>query len=285
MRTLPVDGRSVAYTCTALGTVEDPAFRVTVEAPSHREAVERAVRSTFVAPPPEYRQLLWADPVVARLEALFPGLRPVRQFDLLAALVRCISSQQVNLRWAVVTRRRLAERFGREHRVGEHLVHSLSPERLAGATVAEIRDLQFTNRKAEYLIAAAEEIASGRLEVGDLAALPDEEVIRRLTSLRGIGLWTAEWILARTLGRPRVVAGDLGVRKAVGLAYLSSPLPSEGEVRAATAHWGPSAGVAQALLLHGLAHGAPERLTREPPLPGHPAPFSPCAAARRHLPA
>ncbi|MHB1160446.1 MAG: hypothetical protein ACYC3V_08975 [Chloroflexota bacterium] len=72
----------------------------------------------------------------------------------------------------------------------------------------------------------------------------------------GIGVWTAEWILARTLGRPRVVAGDLGVRKAVGLAYMGSPLPGEGEVRVATADWGSSAGVAQQLLLHGLVRGA-----------------------------
>jgi DNA-3-methyladenine glycosylase II len=73
--------------------------------------------------------------------------------------------------------------------------------------------------------------------------------------IRGIGRWSAEWVLARTLGRPRVVAGDLGVRKAVGLAYLGTTAPSEAEVRAATAHWGESAGVAQALLLHALAEG------------------------------
>jgi 3-methyladenine DNA glycosylase/8-oxoguanine DNA glycosylase len=58
------------------------------------------------------------------------------------------------------------------------------------------------------------------------------------------------------MGRPVVVAGDLGVRKAVGLAYLGTPMPSESQVRAATAHWGESAGVAQALLLHALGEGA-----------------------------
>jgi 3-methyladenine DNA glycosylase/8-oxoguanine DNA glycosylase len=49
------------------------------------------------------------------------------------------------------------------------------------------------------------------------------------------------------------VAGDLGVRKAVGAAYLDGRMPSEAEVRAVTAHWGPAAGVAQQLLLHWLA--------------------------------
>jgi len=80
---------------------------------------------------------------------------------------------------------------------------------------------------------------------------PDEEIIKRLTSLRGIGRWTAEWILARTFGRPCVVAGDLAIRKAVGRAYLGQAYPLESEVRRATAHWGAAAGIAQVLLLKG----------------------------------
>jgi len=99
-------------------------------------------------------------------------------------------------------------------------------------------------------------VARPDLRLDRLSQLEDEDVIQRLCTIRGIGRWSAEWVLARTLGRPRVVAGDLGVRKAVGLAYLSRPLPSESEVRSATAHWGRSAGVAQALLLHALAEGA-----------------------------
>ena len=173
----------------------------------------------------------------------------------MTALVRCISAQQVNLRWAATTRRRLAEAFGDKHQIGGHFVYTLNAERLAGARIGEIRALQFTTRKAEYLIAAARAVAGGSLSLAALAALPDEEVITCLTALRGIGLWTAEWILARTLGRARVVAGDLGVRKAVGLAYGMPALPSEPEVRRATAHWGASAGAAQALLLHALSQG------------------------------
>lgn len=132
------------------------------------------------------------------------------------------------------------------------MAYSLNAERLAAASVEEIRVLQFTTRKAEYIISVAEAIASGRLAITELETLPDEEVIARLGTLRGIGRWTAEWILARTLGRPTVVAGDLGVRKAVGLAYLGTSLPPEQAVREATVHWGSSAGVAQTLLLHGL---------------------------------
>jgi DNA-3-methyladenine glycosylase II len=109
------------------------------------------------------------------------------------------------------------------------------------------------------VIAFAGAVASGRLDLEELASSEDEAVVERLVAFPGIGRWTAEWLLARTLGRPRVVAGDLGVRKAVGAAYLDGRMPSEAEVRAVTAHWGAAAGVAQQLLLHWLSTEAPGR--------------------------
>src|SRR5207249_6715844 len=117
------------------------------------------------------------------------------------------------------------------------------------------RALQFTTRKAEYIVALATAVARGRLDLAALRDRPDAEVIACLTACRGLGRWTAEWFLARALGRPRVVAGDLGVRKAVGAAYGHGNTPSEAEVRELTAHWGAAAGVAQQLLLHGLSQG------------------------------
>jgi 3-methyladenine DNA glycosylase/8-oxoguanine DNA glycosylase len=166
--------------------------------------------------------------------------------------VRAISAQQVNLTWASTTRRRLAEAFGIEHAVGGGSVRSLDIERLAAADPLELRALQFTNAKARSIVELAQAALDGQLERDVLDALPDEEVIARLVTLRGIGEWSAEWTLARGLGRPRVVAGDLGVRKAVGKAYLDGRMPSAAEVRERTAHWGRAATAAQALLLEDL---------------------------------
>ncbi|MGH2448500.1 MAG: DNA-3-methyladenine glycosylase family protein, partial [Chloroflexota bacterium] len=112
---------------------------------------------------------------------------------------------------------------------------------------------QFTTRKAEYLIAVARAVIDGSVSLPALQAGTDDEVVARLTAIRGVGIWTAEWILSRLLGRPRVVAGDLGVRKAVGKTYLGGRLPDEEEVRAVTAHWGDGAEKAQALVLASLA--------------------------------
>jgi DNA-3-methyladenine glycosylase II len=254
-RTLRIGDSVIPYAATNTGSLEAPALLV--RTPSQdAEAVETAIRATFIPPPSSYPALLLADSVIAALDARFPGLRTVRQFDLFAALIRCVSAQQVNLRWATTTRRRLAEAFGERHMLDGHAVYSLNLMRVARADVAALRALQFTTRKAEYIIAIAEAIASGALDLAILAALPDDEVIARLTAIRGVGRWSGEWILARTLGRPAVVAGDLGMRKAVGRYYLDlppkAPLPSEEETRRAVAHWGESANLAQTLLLAGI---------------------------------
>jgi DNA-3-methyladenine glycosylase II len=255
-RTLRVTSKITPYAATNVGSVEAPALLVQMPSSQDTEAVETAIRATFLPPPASYPALLLADPVIAALDARFPGLRTVRQFDLFAALIRCVSAQQVNLRWATTTRRRLAEACGDRHTLESHAIYSLSPARVARANVADLRALQFTTRKAEYIIAIAEAIASRTLDLPTLAALSDDEVIARLTAIRGVGRWTAEWILARTLGRPAVVAGDLGVRKAIGRYYLDlppkAPLPSEEETRRAVAHWGESANLAQTLLLAGI---------------------------------
>ncbi|MGH7932107.1 MAG: DNA-3-methyladenine glycosylase family protein [Candidatus Binataceae bacterium] len=254
VRTIAVEnGRQVAFACEFSGTLERPIVRVTVEDSRYAGEIERSVRGAFVCAPQGFSGLARGDAVVAALDQRYRGLRPVLQSNLLSALIRCISAQQVNLRWAATCRRRLTETFGRRHHVDQSVVYSLDPARLAELTIADIRALQFTNRKAEYIINVAKATVDGQLSIERLSALADDDVVAALVPIRGIGRWTAEWVLARTLGRPRVVGGDLGVRKAVGLAYFGGRMPSEAEVRAATMHWGASAAVVQALILHALA--------------------------------
>ncbi len=248
----------IPFLAMATGDTATPGFDVIA---GHTFAAESAhlvrttVATTFVPAPAEYARLVHEDAVLARLDARFPGLRQIRQLDLFTALIRCISAQQVNLRWAVTTRRRLAEAFGARLEVAGHVVYSLDPERIAGIDPAQIRTLQFTTSKSVSIVATAQALVSQQLTIETLADLPDEEVIARLVAIKGIGRWSAEWVLARTLGRPRVVGGDLAVRKAIGLAYLHTPAPSEAEVRSATAHWGQAAGTAQAVVLHALGEG------------------------------
>ena len=222
----------------------------------HEALVRPYVDDLFVMAPDDFRRLCDEDTVIQQLNRSLPGVRTVRQHDLLTALVRSVSAQQINLRWASTIRARLAQNYGRRHDISDGFAYSLDAHRLAAAAPSDIRELQFTVRKAESIIALAAEVESGRLSLARLASLSSPEVIACLVTFKGIGVWSAEWLLARTLGRPVVVAGDLGVRKAVGRAYLDGAMPSEEDVRRITNHWGASANVAQALVLHGLATGS-----------------------------
>src|SRR3989442_142825 len=96
LRVARLDGRPVPYLAEPLGTVAQPALRVTLDAAASRAALEREVRRVFAGTTPAFEALLETDPLLAALEARYPGVRPVLQHDPFGALVRAISAQQVN---------------------------------------------------------------------------------------------------------------------------------------------------------------------------------------------
>ncbi|HET7555096.1 MAG TPA: hypothetical protein VFJ75_05530 [Gaiellaceae bacterium] len=153
----------------------------------------------------------WAqgDPVLARLTRELAGFRPPLAPDPFETLVTSITAQQVSLFAAFAIRNRLIERFGR--RIGQ--AHAFpAARRLRRASEDELLALGFSRRKAEYVLCLAQE----PIDLDELAGLPDDEVKRRLVSLRGVGEWTAEWFLARHLARPRAwPVGDIALEKAV----------------------------------------------------------------------
>lgn len=206
--------------------------------------------------PAGWAELTAADPALGALAARHPGLRAVRALDPFVALVHSISAQQVNLRWAATTRHRLALAYGNRVSICSTFLHVLDPGRLATAEVADLRALQITTAKSQALRALAANVAAGAVDFEALAAADDDEVTRELTRWPGVGPWTAQWYLARVLGRPVVVAGDLAVRKAVGLLYGEAAAPSPARTAELTAHWGASAVHAQQLVLHALSAGA-----------------------------
>ena len=164
---------------------------------------------------------------LAPLVVRFAGFRPSLSPDPFEALVTSITAQQVSLFAAVAIRNRLVERFGEQ--VGRVWAFP-TRERLAAAAEEELAGLGFSRRKAEYVIA----LARSDVDLAGLALLPDDEVKARLTALRGLGEWTADWFLARYLARAHAwPAGDLALRKAVRALY------GDVDVRAAGARFDP----------------------------------------------
>jgi len=154
-----------------------------------------------------------AQPVLADLVPRLAGFRPPLAPDPFESLVTSISAQQVSLFAAFAVRNRLIERFGER---GELAYAFPTRERIARVREDELVALGFSRRKAEYLVG----LSRSDLDLEGLTALGDDEVRAEITSLRGLGPWTAEWFLARHLARPHAwPAGDLGLRKAAQVLY------------------------------------------------------------------
>jgi DNA-3-methyladenine glycosylase II len=181
-----------------------------------------------------------AEPVLARLAETLRGFRPPLVPDPFESLVTSITAQQISLRAAFSIRNRFIEAFGTPHGP----VHAFpTRERLAAAAPEEVAAVGLTRRKAASVVA----LARADVDLDALALLPDEEVKAALVALPGIGEWTAEWFLARHLGRPDAwPAGDLGLRKAVLHFY------GEEDTRAASARFSRFANLAAHYLLLGL---------------------------------
>ena len=257
-RAVRVDGRPHGYTLAWSGSADRPSLVVRVAgAPAGRvldAAVAEARRLCAVdLDVTGFYGAAAADPVLRPLTQRLHGFRPTltpRPFEM---LVGSICAQQVNLAWAFTTRARLVRRFGTPVRVDGVTVFAFpEPARLARVAPAELRRLQFTTRKAEYIVGLARQIADGALPLDDLGGRANEVVIDALTRVRGLGRWSAEWFLARGLGRGDVCpAGDLGVQKAFGHFYHRGRRPAERAVRRRARAWGPHQNLAVHYLLAG----------------------------------
>jgi DNA-3-methyladenine glycosylase II len=189
-------------------------------------------------------------PLVEPLYGLRPTLSPT-PFEM---LVGSITAQQINLSFAFACRARLVRRYGTPVRVGRETVWAFpEPARLAKAQPRELRALKYSTRKAEYIRDLARAIVGGTLDLEAICAEPTERVIARLTDLRGLGRWTADWFLTRCLGRGDICpAGDLAVRKAFDHYYGRGRMLSEKAIRRRASAWGQYQNLAVHYMLAGM---------------------------------
>ena len=129
-------------------------------------------------------------------------------------LVTAIIEQQISLRAARHIRARVVRRFG--ERIEDLWVFPL-PEVLAETPLEALTECGLSRRKAEYVSGVAREVAGGTFDLATLETASTDEVRSRITSLRGFGLWSADYVLVRGLGRADVApVDDLGIRSVLG---------------------------------------------------------------------
>jgi DNA-3-methyladenine glycosylase II len=193
---------------------------------SRKQALDRAVA-----------ELHAADPVLAGLIDTI-GIKRLgdrrrgRPRDHYGALVRSIVGQQLSTSAARAIYGRLIDRYGGR---------TPTPEEVLADNPDELRKAAGLSRaKVVFLRSLAEHVLDSSLELHKLGRLSDEQVIAELVAVKGLGVWSAHMFLIFHLGRPDVLAvGDLGIRRAMMLAYGLPELPAAAEMEQIAEPWRP----------------------------------------------
>ena len=129
--------------------------------------------------------------------------------DLFSAVVHHIIGQQISTKAHATIWQRMQEALG-----------SVDAEHILAAGVPQLQKLGMTFRKAEYITDFAQKVQNGKFDLEEIWQKPDEEVIRELSSLKGIGVWTAEMILLFCMQRPDVFSyDDLAIQRGLRMLY------------------------------------------------------------------
>lgn len=165
--------------------------------------------------------------IIGRVGAFDPVLTP----NPFQALIGSIVHQQVSVQAAATIYGRLKALCPRRR---------ISPVAIQALRVEDLRGCGLSRQKAAYARNIADEFASRRITGAKLRRMTDEEVLARVTQIKGVGRWTAEMLLIFSLERPDVwPVDDLGLRKAVQRAWQLAEIPTPARVAELATPWRP----------------------------------------------
>lgn len=190
----------------------------------------------------EINYLTQRDPQLGRVIDKIGRIEHTMMPDLFTALIRIIVGQQISNKAAETVWRRLSEKLS-----------VINADAIANAELADIQQCGLSLRKAGYIQNIANKTVAGELDFLVLSTLPNDEFIKILSSLHGVGVWTAEMLLIFSLGRPDVVSwGDLAIRRGMMKLY-DLPKLTKAQFIDYCANYSPYGSVAS-LYLWALSH-------------------------------
>jgi DNA-3-methyladenine glycosylase II len=194
-----------------------------------------------------------ADPKLAAvIDAVGPcTFAPAEHLAHFTAITRSIVFQQLSGKAASTIYNRFAALFDEDTPVAHQLI-ALSDEQL--------RAVGLSRQKIGYLRDLATRVHTGEVPIDKLHELSDDDIIAALTSVKGIGRWTAQMFLMFRLGRPDVLPDlDLGIQKGIQRAYRMRKLPTPKRVLEVGAKWAPHRTIASWYLWRSLDATAENR--------------------------
>ena len=246
-RIFVVDSVPVKVCVSQRHTDNSPELLVNVWSPTPLERVSSQFREAlqsllgFQVDVTGFYTLAENDTLLSPLMHHFLGLKPPRFPSVFEALLNAFACQQVSLDVGIVLLNRLTETYGMKFDEGQSAVPE--PEAVANASVESIRTLGFSHQKARAMIALATPHVEKQRDFSLLEGMTNEAVCTSLSSLRGVGRWTAEYVLLRGLGRLDTFPGDdVGAQKNLQQLLHLEEKPSYEKVKELTSSWQPYAG-------------------------------------------
>lgn len=232
---LLIDGKPKVVEVVGVGTTDKPEFEIIgVESKEERDRLAHIFQ--------------WDTPLAdihahfhnTDLAPIFDkhrGTPLILDFAPYNSLLKSIVHQQLNLSFAYTLTERFVKKFGFEV---DGVYFYPQPETVASLKVEDLRELQFSGRKAEYVIGIAQGIVNGTLNMESLEHKTDDEVMKELIQLRGVGPWTVQNLLLFGLGRPNLFPmADIGLQNALKKLYGLDRKPTMEEMESYIKDWEP----------------------------------------------
>jgi DNA-3-methyladenine glycosylase II len=261
-RVIVVNGRPTELAVRQEGLLTAPRLTVTATPPLRTPSERHVVRSAIdrlLGVRIDLRDWYRMAEGHRKLRALadkFKGVKPPRFPTVFEALVNAFACQQLSLVVGLELLNRLAALCDVRRGTGDRAQYAFpAPDDVARVAPAEYHAIGFSRQKVRALLTLARAIDRGEVDVERLSRAEDLEAAARLCELRGVGRWTAEYVLLRGLGRLHVFPGDdVGAQKSLaGWLGRPGPLDYDGVTRALE-KWRPYAGMLYFhLLLDGLS--------------------------------
>ncbi|MFS0655831.1 DNA-3-methyladenine glycosylase family protein [Bacillus sp. 179-C3.3 HS] len=233
---LRIDQKPYVVVVQATGTTEEPSFRVRAHGPVEPTIFE--IKRIFgMNHPLKVIDDHFSQTNLASIFHHHIGTPLMLDFHLYHCFMKCIIHQQLNLSFAYELMKRFVHTYGEQI---EGVWFDPLPETIASLETDDLRQLQFSQRKAEYVIDISKRIASGTLRLDELHHLPDHDIEERLLPIRGIGPWTVQNILMNGLGRPNLFPmADIGIQNAIKQHFHLPEKPTKEEMEALSKEWAP----------------------------------------------
>lgn len=163
----------------------------------------------FTIDPEALEYLKKADPVLGKAIDDIGKVRRVIRPNLYAALVNSIIGQQISTKAQQTIWNRLEDKLGK-----------VTPENILSLSDEEVQSIGISFRKVSYIKEVSNEIVQGELDLSKLEEMSDNELIHRLSQIKGVGVWTAEMLMIFSMGREDILSwDDLAIHRGLRMLY------------------------------------------------------------------